>query len=191
MLERETRPPQRRQDAEIMKTGFSTPDAREPELRSMEFQFELVEKLRKEVARQLAAPLRHEADAAGEASSFAHGFEIEFLKLLASESGEDSLTSLSDPERTPERIYSCSNDRSNWQDYVEGAALSINPFAQHRRPYTYGSDLDALMADWVEVRGDMFQGWAALVAEKPGLRRLLESTAGGGTHAGRMGSKRP
>ena len=83
-----------------MKTGFSTPDAREPKLvleAAVPSLSPSWEKLRKEVARQLAAPLRHEADAAGEASSFAHGFEIEFLKLLASESGGDSLTSLSDP----------------------------------------------------------------------------------------------
>jgi hypothetical protein len=174
-----------------MKTGFSPPDTREPETRSMEFQFELVEKLRREFARQLATPLPYETDAAREASLFANGFEIEFLKLLASESGEDSQASLPDPEQTPERIYSPSNDRSNWRDYVEGTALSMNPFAQHRRPYTYGSDLAALMDDWVAVRGDLFQGWAALVAENPGLRKLLESTAGGGAHAGRMGSKRP
>jgi hypothetical protein len=189
MLEREVCPPLRRQEARIMSTKIAPRALRDAE--SWAKEHELLERLWKDIVRQLAAG--HRQDAHLHSTLPLVGTEglhrgIDLVNAW-DETGDSELSF--DPTKAPDDCYRLESRRSAWRDYVEGAALAFNPFGYSSRPYTYTSDYVALASDWDAVRGDMVEAWAALFKEDPKIEKLVMSVLGEGANGEPSGSERP
>jgi len=196
MMEREANPPQRRKDPGIIRMGFSPHERREHDARSdmfahtrQEAENELLYDLWKNIVRQLTTVSEDGCVGGGETTSVSMAVHLKRLKMFEMANEDVRVLAGFNPEWTPDKSYLIPIGCPAWRQYVEGAALALNPFAFSHRPYTFASDGAALAADWQVVFSDMIQGWAALVKEDPKIRELLESTAVGGRDARRARSE--
>ncbi len=204
MLERESDPPQRRQEAGIVSMQFLSGDtARSARLDTFgrndseeawkahleEVWKDVLGELWREIAEQLASPDSHESVVGNDSDEVLPGSEFNHLPEHRAESSASYGSALSPIDFALDHASWLATRQSHFEDYARGALIAFNPIPICGRSYTCTSDMGALLADWSAVRNDMVAGWAALANEKPVMRDLLRSTARGWKDVRRAGSK--